>query len=63
MILIDTTLARAEGLLPISLAEGCQLTHVIPRDQAIRYADVETPQGSLSHRLRAEQDSLWPSSS
>jgi predicted homoserine dehydrogenase-like protein len=59
----NSDVARAEGLLPIGLAEGCRLTRAIPRDQAICYANVEIPQGSLSHRLRAEQDALWPSSS
>jgi predicted homoserine dehydrogenase-like protein len=49
---------RAEGLLPIGLAEGCVLTRDIPRDQVIRYADVELPAGTLRHRLRAEQDAL-----
>jgi predicted homoserine dehydrogenase-like protein len=52
--------ARAEGLLPIGLAEGCVLTRDIPRDQVIRYADVQLPAGSLSHRLRAEQDAMQP---
>jgi predicted homoserine dehydrogenase-like protein len=59
----NSDVARAEGLLPIGLAEGCRLMHNIPRDQAIRYADVEIPQNTLSHRLRAEQDALWPSNS
>jgi predicted homoserine dehydrogenase-like protein len=54
----NSDVARAEGLLPIGLAEGCRLTHDIPRDQVIRHADVEIPKGSLSHRLRAEQDAL-----
>ncbi|NNJ11074.1 Gfo/Idh/MocA family oxidoreductase [Chloroflexales bacterium ZM16-3] len=54
----NADVARAEGLLPIGLAEGCTLTRDIPRDQVICYADVEIPQGTLRHRLRAEQDAL-----
>lgn len=54
----NSGVVRAEGLLPIGLAEGCVLTRDIPRDQAIRYADVELPAGTLRHRLRAEQDAL-----
>jgi predicted homoserine dehydrogenase-like protein len=54
----NSAAVRAEGLLPIGLAEGCVLTHDIPRDQVIRYADVELPAGTLRHRLRAEQDAM-----
>jgi predicted homoserine dehydrogenase-like protein len=45
-----------EGLLPMGLSEGCTLKRDVPKDQAIRYADVEVPAGRLCDQLRAEQD-------
>ncbi|WP_181705715.1 NAD(P)H-dependent oxidoreductase [Chthonobacter rhizosphaerae] len=51
---------RRERLLPIGLAEGCRLKRDIPADQTITYDDVELPTGTLVHRLRAEQDALFP---
>ena len=45
----------AENLLPMGIAEGCELVRDIPKDQAITYADVRTPQGRLIDRLRIEQ--------
>jgi len=51
--------ASAESLLPLGLAEGCRLLRDIPRDQVLRYDDVEVPDGRLSDRLRAEQDAFF----
>lgn len=59
----NSDVARTEGLLPIGLAEGCRLKRAIPRDQVLTYTDVEITAGTLSHRLRAEQDALWPTNS
>ena len=47
---------KAEGLLPIGLAEGCKLKRDIPKDQVLTYADVERPDGRLCDKLREEQD-------
>ncbi len=52
--------SRADGLLPIGLAEGCTLVRDVPRDAALTYADVSVPEGRLADRLRAEQDARWP---
>ena len=52
----NADVARAEGLLPMGLAEGCRLLGALPKDRALTYADVEVPAGRLSDRLRAEQD-------
>jgi predicted homoserine dehydrogenase-like protein len=52
--------ARRLNLLPIGLAESCQLKCDVPIDQVLSYADVEVPSGSLSHALRREQDALFP---
>ncbi len=49
----------AENLLPIGLAEGCQLKHAVPKDRALTYDDVIIPEGLLSHRLRAEQNAYF----
>lgn len=50
----DVTLA--ESLLPIGLAEGCTLRRDVPKDRALRYADVDLPADRLADRLRAEQN-------
>jgi predicted homoserine dehydrogenase-like protein len=54
----NAAVVRAEGLLPIGLAEGCRLRRAIAKDEVIRYADVDLPEGRLAVRLRAEQDAL-----
>jgi len=45
---------RAEGLLPMGLAEGCTLVRDVAKDSALRYADVELPAGREVDRLRSE---------
>jgi predicted homoserine dehydrogenase-like protein len=52
--------SRAEGLLPIGLAEGCRLKRDVAKDEVLAYADVEVPAGRLIDRLRAEQDAAFP---
>lgn len=54
--------SRAEGLLPMGVAEGCRLKRDLPKDAALSYADVELPSGRLIDRLRAEQDAMFPAS-
>jgi predicted homoserine dehydrogenase-like protein len=52
--------SRQEDLLPMGLAEGCRLVTDVRRDQVLTYSDVEVPLGSAAHRLRREQDVLFP---
>jgi len=42
--------------LPMGLAQGCQLTRDVVRDQPIKNSDVQIPAGRLADRLRREQD-------
>lgn len=49
----------ANDYLPMSLSEGCRLKRDIPRDDIIRYEDVELPEGRLCDRLRAEQNAYF----
>ena len=53
-------LTAVENLLPMGLAEGARLRVDLPRDQVLRYADVDLPAGRLVDRLRAEQAAEWP---
>lgn len=45
-----------QNLLPIGLAEGCQIKRDIAKDQVLTYDDVELPSGRLGDKLRAEQN-------
>jgi len=49
----------SEGWLPMGLTAGCRLKRPVARDQPIRAADVEMPEGGLPARLRAEQEQLF----
>lgn len=53
------SVVREQGLLPEGLTEGCRLLHDIPKDQAIRWADVEAPSDQLAHRLYQEQQRMF----
>ncbi len=55
--------ARAEGLLPIGLAEGATLRRAVPKDAVLTYEDVVVPAGRVCDRLRAEQDAFFASTS
>lgn len=55
----NASAARSENLLPMGVSEGCRLTRDIPADQAIRYSDVELPQGRLCDQLREEQSACF----
>jgi predicted homoserine dehydrogenase-like protein len=50
------SVARAENLLPIGLAEGGRLVRDVAKDSVLSYDDVELPSGRLCDALRAEQD-------
>jgi predicted homoserine dehydrogenase-like protein len=51
----NSDVVARDRLLPIGLAEGCQLRRDVSRDEVLAYKDVEIPAGRLSDRLRAEQ--------
>lgn len=55
----NAPVARAEGLLPISLSEHCRLKRSMAKDEPIGYADVELPAGRVCDALRAEQDARF----
>lgn len=57
----NSEVARAEGLLPIGLAEGCRLVRDVPRDQVLTLADVDFPAERLCDRLWAEQNAHFGS--
>ena len=50
---------RAEGLLPMGIAVGCRVLRPVPKDEPLRYADVELPAGRLIDQLRSEQTALF----
>ncbi len=50
---------RAEGLLPMGIAQGCTLLRDVPKDAVLTYADVNLPPGRLVDQLREEQDKLF----
>jgi predicted homoserine dehydrogenase-like protein len=52
----NSSVALAENLLPMGLAEGCKLLRDIHKDQVLTYDDVEVPANRLCDRLRREQD-------
>ena len=51
----NAEIARADGLLPMGLAEGCTLVRDVARDATLTYDDVALPQGRLVDALRKEQ--------
>jgi predicted homoserine dehydrogenase-like protein len=55
----NAPVAKAEGLLPMGLAEGCVMTRDVAKDATLTYADVTVPAGRLIDRLRAEQDAMF----
>jgi predicted homoserine dehydrogenase-like protein len=55
----NSDVVRAQDLLPIGLAEGCQLKRDIPKDQVLTYADVKLPEGRLCDKLRSEQNAYF----
>jgi predicted homoserine dehydrogenase-like protein len=51
----NSTIARAENLLPLGLAEGARMLRKIDRDAVLTLDDVELPEGRLAERLWREQ--------
>jgi predicted homoserine dehydrogenase-like protein len=49
----------ADGLLPMGVAEGCRLKRDVAKDEVLRYADVELPEGRLVDALREQQKQLF----
>lgn len=54
-----TPVTRAEGLLPMGVAEGCVLKRDVAKDEVLTYADVTLPPGRLVDQLREEQEKLF----
>jgi predicted homoserine dehydrogenase-like protein len=50
--------ARAEGLLPLGVAEGVTVKRAVRQGEVLRYTDVTLPADRLSDRLRREQETL-----
>jgi predicted homoserine dehydrogenase-like protein len=55
----NSDVTQREILLPMGLAEGCQLLRDVSRDAVLTYADVVLPQGRLVDRLRGQQDARF----
>jgi predicted homoserine dehydrogenase-like protein len=51
--------ARAEGLLPLGIAQGCKVVRDIPRDTVITYEMVTIEEDSVLLDLRRLQDKLY----
>lgn len=51
----NADVVKAEGLLPMGLAEGCRLKRDVPKDRPLTYDDIELPPDRLADALRAEQ--------
>ena len=54
------SITRADGLLPMGVAEGCRLRRSLQRDEVLTYADVELPEGRLIDALREQQAAAFP---
>lgn len=57
----STPVTRADGLLPMGVAEDCTLVRDVAKDTALTYADVVLPRGRLIDQLREEQEKLFGS--
>ena len=55
----NSDMVNEEKLLPIGLAEGCQMKKDVPKDQVITYHDVKIPSGRLSDKLRGDQNEYF----
>ena len=51
-----------DGFLPIAVSVDCLLKRDVPKDQPIRYSDVDLPPGRIVDQLRVEQASRFPAS-
>ncbi|MEM7556420.1 MAG: Gfo/Idh/MocA family oxidoreductase [Cyanobacteria bacterium P01_A01_bin.84] len=55
----NSNIVQEENLLPMGLAEGCQLKRDIPKDRVLTYDDIELPAGRLCDKLREEQNTMF----
>ena len=60
-VIENSVVFNAEDLLPMGLSEGCRLVRDISKDEPIRCADVEVPEGRFSDKLHAEQKDYFSS--
>ncbi|CAN5778626.1 NAD(P)-dependent oxidoreductase [soil metagenome] len=58
----NADVTQREGLLPMGVAEGCELLRDVPVDQVLTYADVRLPAGRLVDSLRDEQAARFQAS-
>jgi len=57
--LIDSFDASREShALPMGVSEGCRLVRDVPKDEVVRYGDVELPEGRLCDTLRTELETM-----
>jgi predicted homoserine dehydrogenase-like protein len=56
----NSSTARSDDALPMSLSEGCTLKRDVPKDQVVTAHDVVMPAERLSDRLWQEQRRRWP---
>ena len=54
-LLENSEMVQTENLLPLGLAEGCQLRRAVAQDTVLTYDDVIVPPNRLIDRLYAEQ--------
>jgi len=55
----NSDVTTVQRLLPMGLAEGCQLKGDINKDKVLTYDDVVIPEGRFCDQLRREQDDLF----
>ncbi len=55
----NSDVVNVQNLLPIGLAEECQLKRDVPKDQVLTYDDVELPEGRLCDKLRVKQNAYF----
>jgi predicted homoserine dehydrogenase-like protein len=55
----NSDISRGENLLPIGLAEGCEVLKDVPKDKALTFDDVKLPLDRLCDELWKEQTELF----
>jgi predicted homoserine dehydrogenase-like protein len=55
----NSSVVRAQNLLPIGLVEGCRLKKDLARDQVLTFEDIELPANRLCDKLWVEQDTYF----
>jgi predicted homoserine dehydrogenase-like protein len=59
----NSDVARSDDLFPMGLTAGARLTRDVPKDAALSFGDVETPEGRLADELWAEQQDAFAGTS